>query len=93
LAGVLDKILNAAILRCPPMVQMIFMERVIKSVQTSQGWQEAGKVLFSEKEGRVRKWRHYRPFHSIRTPCLDLLGLQEAHQQISKIPKHHGGNY
>ena len=64
----------------------------MKSVKASFAEKEADKILLSEKEGGIRARRRYRPSNPFRTPRMDMLGLQEANQQISAIAKLHGGN-
>lgn len=83
--------LNRVIERCPAWIQIIFMERVIKSVKASIAKEkEENFLLLSKKEGSLREWRRYRPLHSVRTPRMDLLGLQGEYRQKSALATLHG---
>lgn len=85
-----EALANKIVLRCPAIVQIFFMERVMKSVKASYAPKETGKVLFTEEEGGIRTRRRYRPTNPFRTPRMDVLGLPKAYKQIFEIPSLYG---
>lgn len=75
-----ERVLDWFVMHLPAILQILFMERVLRIVQESFRKEEAGKVLFTEKEGRLCAGRRYQPSTPVRTTQLDLLGMQESHQ-------------
>jgi hypothetical protein len=88
----LEKLKNKVVTHCHPLIQILFMERVVKSVAAS--WpQEGNQILLSEKEGGVRAGRRHKVPNPIRTPWLDLLAVQATHQspiEIAELQRRYG---
>ena len=86
-----EKLYNRLIEHSPAWIQILFMERVLKSVKASLPVKaEAGKVLLSKKEGNLRAGRRYQPSNPFRTPRMDLLGLPQSNQSQAEVPSLHG---
>jgi len=77
-----ERVLNWFVSHLPAILQILFMERVLRIVKESSRKEAAREVLFTEKEGRLRAGRQHQPSAPVRTTQLDLLGMQESYQQI-----------
>lgn len=77
-----ERFLNFVVGHLPAILQYFFMGRVIKIVKSSLSEEEARQVLFTKKEGSLRSGRPNQSSSSIRTPQLDLLGVQEPNQPL-----------
>ena len=85
--------LNSTIEHCPAWIQILFMGRVIKSVEASFEAQKASEVLLRKKEGNLREGRQYRPGYAFHTTRMDVLRVQRAYQSEVKASKLYGRNY
>lgn len=70
-----ETLLNFVIEHCPAIIQIMFMERVMKSVKASliDKEKKTSKVLFSKKEGGLRTRRRHRFTYLVRTLWLGVL--------------------
>jgi len=75
-----EKFLNRLVLRLPAHIQILFMERVLKSVEESLLEEKADQVLFSEKEGYLRARRQGKPSAVVPTAQLEMFYLPGVHQ-------------
>lgn len=87
-----EQFFNWLIVRVPAWIQILFMERVLKSVEASFAQKEEDCLLLSQKEGNLREWRRYRPSNPFRTPRMDLQHLSRDYQPEVAQAKLYGGN-